>query len=310
MNKNYIDWDELWVSENFDRYDSLIALNEAYNRLHGTCICYRTFKGFCQRNGYKKCNISAEQDAFIREAYPKYGAKKTAELFNQEFGTHKTFKQIRTLAHNRHLKIEDGEVFYDTRVNKRGCKYKVGEVSQGWKEPYVKIGDNKWIREGVYNYVNAYGEVPEGYIVINLDMNHENNSPENLAAIPKRYSAKLMRNKLYSHNATVTKAVLMLLELEDKISESYMDNQIKMFDTPKNDIEKKIRRSWENAFQKWSNEQFKDGATAYGACGYGSICDWCTDNSYGRPCVRALNAMCREKRIRIDYTDYDFTKVW
>ena len=31
---------------------------------------------------------------------------------------------------------------------------------------------------------------------------------------------------------------------------------------------------------------------------------------YGRPCVRALNDMCREKRIKIDYDDYDFTKVW
>lgn len=61
------------------------------------------------------------------------------------------------------------------------------------------------------------------------------------------------------------------------------------------------KRKWENAFQKWSN---------YICCGYGSMCDWCTDNSYGRPCVRALNAMCREKRIQIDYSDFDFRKIW
>ena len=71
-----------------------------------------------------------------------------------------------------------------------------------------------------------------------------------------------------------------------------------------------VKRKWENAFQKWSNEQFFDDLESYGACGYGSMCDWCTDNSYGRPCVRALNAMCREKRLEIDYTDYDFEKVW
>lgn len=73
-----------------------------------------------------------------------------------------------------------------------------------------------------------------------------------------------------------------------------------------------VKRKWENAFQKWSNymglgEGSKNGC---GCCGYGSMCDWCTDNSYGRPCVRALNAMCREKGIVIDYTDYDFKKVW
>ena len=74
----------------------------------------------------------------------------------------------------------------------------------------------------------------------------------------------------------------------------------------------KQKRRWENAFQKWSNymaysEGSKDG---YGCCGYGSMCNWCEDNSYGRPCVRALNAMCREKHIEIDYSDYDFKKVW
>lgn len=74
----------------------------------------------------------------------------------------------------------------------------------------------------------------------------------------------------------------------------------------------KKKRNWENAFQKWSNymaygEGSKDG---YGCCGYGSMCDWCEDNSYGRPCVRALNAMCREEGIRIDYSNRNFEEIW
>lgn len=72
----------------------------------------------------------------------------------------------------------------------------------------------------------------------------------------------------------------------------------------------KKKKKWEDAFQKWSNAQWEDGYAAYGCCGYGSMCDYCKDNTYGRPCVRALNDMCREKRIKIDYDDYDFTKVW
>lgn len=75
---------------------------------------------------------------------------------------------------------------------------------------------------------------------------------------------------------------------------------------------KNIRRKWENAFQKWSDNHGieSDNTEDYGCCGYGAMCDWCTDNSYGRPCVRALNAMCREKNIQIDYSSYDFIKVW
>lgn len=72
----------------------------------------------------------------------------------------------------------------------------------------------------------------------------------------------------------------------------------------------KEKRNWENAFQKWSDSQGMDGAMSTGCCGFGSMCDWCEDNSYGRPCVRALNAMCREKNISIDYDDRDFEKVW
>ena len=75
----------------------------------------------------------------------------------------------------------------------------------------------------------------------------------------------------------------------------------------------KKKRNWENAFQKWSNEQgieAETNTTGYGCCGYGSMCDWCEDNSYGRPCVRALNAMCREKHLMINYTKRDFEKIW
>lgn len=71
-----------------------------------------------------------------------------------------------------------------------------------------------------------------------------------------------------------------------------------------------VKRRWEYAFQKWSNEQALDGTDSYGSCGYGAMCDWCKDNSYGRPCVRALNAMCREKRLRIDYSIRNFNKIW
>ena len=73
---------------------------------------------------------------------------------------------------------------------------------------------------------------------------------------------------------------------------------------------KKQKRKWENAFQKWCNNMNECGVNSYGCCGYGEICDWCEDNSYGRPCVRALNAMCREKRLMIDYTNWDFKRVW
>lgn len=71
---------------------------------------------------------------------------------------------------------------------------------------------------------------------------------------------------------------------------------------------KKMKRNWENAFQRWSNKHSQDGTTPLGCCGYGGICDYCEDNHIGRPCVRALNAKAREKRIDIDYNDRNFER--
>lgn len=96
-----------------------------------------------------------------------------------------------------------------------------------------------------------------------------------------------------------------------------MTNQITWFPSEQERIDeikrtdKRIKRNWENAFQKWSNNSFiYEDDTVYGVCGYGSMCEWCNANDYGRPCVRALNAMCREKGISIDYSDRDFEKIW
>lgn len=91
-----------------------------------------------------------------------------------------------------------------------------------------------------------------------------------------------------------------------------MSEQITMFSIPKGERTDLVKRRWENAFQKWSNYMaYGEGSTnGYGCCGYGAMCDWCEDNSYGRPCVRALNKMCREKNIQIDYSDRDFEKIW
>ena len=73
---------------------------------------------------------------------------------------------------------------------------------------------------------------------------------------------------------------------------------------------RRLKRRWENALQRWSDENSIHGTDSYGCCGFGVICDYCKDNSYGRPCVRALNAWLRETGKSIDYNTQDFEKIW
>ena len=60
-------------------------------------------------------------------------------------------------------------------------------------------------------------------------------------------------------------------------------------------------KSWEHAFHRWSTKEYENESTHYAMCGYGAICDFCEDNSYGRPCVRALNEYCKSRMKSINY---------
>mgnify|MGYP004459482741 CR=1 FL=1 len=94
-----------------------------------------------------------------------------------------------------------------------------------------------------------------------------------------------------------------------------MNEQIDLFgnlikNSPKSNKTDKQKRNWENAFQRWSDKEALESTGIYGKCGCGIICDYCNDNPYGRPCIRALNKMCREKRIKIDYSKRNFEDIW
>ena len=213
-----IKWDTEWIFERFESANSIKDLSAEYNEAHGTDICYRTFKGFCQRQGLRKSNLTSEQDAFIKEMYPALGTVALTEAFNKRFQTNKTQMQMRSLVCNRKLTITDEKLYYDCRINKRGCKYEIGEMTQGWHRPYVKVSENKFIRAERYVWEQENGTIPKGYKVIHLDGNPANYSIENLQAIPPAYCAKLCRNKLYSHHPLITKGAIMCLELQDKIA--------------------------------------------------------------------------------------------
>lgn len=86
------------------------------------------------------------------------------------------------------------------------------------------------------------------------------------------------------------------------------NNEVEIKPKPTN----KEKRNWENAFQRWCNRNgFRENIVEpYGVCGYGSMCDYCEDNTYGRPCVRALNDLLRAKGITLDYSKRNFIEIW
>lgn len=95
------------------------------------------------------------------------------------------------------------------------------------------------------------------------------------------------------------------------LSESGKCVQMSIPGLPKKDTSAiRLKRRWENGFQRWSDKQSQDGTHPRGKCGYSSICDYCTDPGFGRPCVRALNQMLKETGKELDYSKIDYDEVW
>lgn len=56
---------------------------------------------------------------------------------------------------------------------------------------------------------------------------------------------------------------------------------------PKRSTVDKQKRNWERAFQKWSDKEALESTDIYGSCGYGTMCDYCDDNTRGRTLEKA-----------------------
>ena len=68
------------------------------------------------------------------------------------------------------------------------------------------------------------------------------------------------------------------------------------------DSAEKKQRNWEDAFQRWCDK--------HGKCGKSRICEYCTGNWYGRPCVRALNELNRRMGTETDYDVRNYEEIW
>lgn len=217
-----IEWDRTWIDTNFNGYPTLQEMLVGYNKAHDTEYRYTTFKAYCQRNGYKKANLTKEQDNFIRDNYKCMGVQKLTDEYNSRFGTNKTYKQMRGLVMNRKLTCD-----YDVkRYLGKNSILSDGEISRGWKEPHVKVSNGKFINASRYFYEKEHGKLKPNEIVIRLDGDCNNYDMDNLMAISRAENALMAKNGLYSTNGTLTKAGIMLCRLKRKIKDAEKEEGI------------------------------------------------------------------------------------
>lgn len=190
---------------------------------------------------------SKEQEAFLKENAPKMSRKELTERFNQEFGTSKTVRAIKSWCNGRGYnsssdgKFKDGNVSWQTGLE--GEEYKAHFTTESFQRSISKIleanktrhiGDEviiagvPWIvtslEYGVpfwqrrklkrrYVWEKLHGKIPEDHCIVCLDGNQMNCEPSNLYCMPIRFRPLLGRNNWWFGNAEMTLTAIRWCEL-------------------------------------------------------------------------------------------------
>lgn len=165
-----------------------------------------------------------DQLAFMAE----HGADMTTiELWNalnNAFHTNHTAASVRTVL--KRLGVKKSK---ETRS--RNCAMNgepIGSAKIIGDYRYIKVRKSSggfykdWEREICLVYKSVHGDIPAGHMVVTLDGNKLNASPENLIAIPKAIAARMMNGhgkSFWSSSAEITKSGIAVCELDQALSD-------------------------------------------------------------------------------------------
>ena len=158
----------------------------------------------------------------------KHGADMTTteltNALNNVFCTSHTAASVRTTLKNM-------GILKSKETRARSCAMNgepigASKIINGYR--YIKVRKSSggfykdWEREICLVYKNAYGDIPEGYMVVTLNGDKLDARPENLALISKKVAARMANGhgkSFWSNSADITKAGIAVCELDQALSD-------------------------------------------------------------------------------------------
>lgn len=158
----------------------------------------------------------------------KHGADMTTteltNVLNNVFCTSHTAASVRTTLKNM-------GILKSKETRARSCAMNcepigASKIINGYR--YIKVRKSSggfykdWEREICLVYKNAYGDIPEGYMVVTLNGDKLDARPENLALISKKVAARMANGhgkSFWSNSADITKAGIAVCELDQALSD-------------------------------------------------------------------------------------------
>lgn len=170
-------------------------------------------------------HYTREEEAYLKENYKNYNTyEDLTKSFNTHFNTcrkktsiqEKCTKRLKLKGMQNPTAYKNGNLKNQCPVgtirnDNNGCIYiKVIDSAlsyqSGYREPY-------WLPIQKKIWIDCYGEVPEGKMVMFLDGNRKNLDIDNLYCIDRKISAIMASNSWYSNNKEQTLTAIKWCEL-------------------------------------------------------------------------------------------------
>lgn len=192
---------------------------------------------------------SEEQKKFIIDNYYGKYSKELADMFNKQFNTNITAKEIKSYRENHKLnsglsgQFKKGHVTHNKGKKQteymskeaiektKATRFKKGNIPQNHRDIgeeriskdgyiYIKVRDgcknDNWELKHRYIYKQHYGEIPNGYNVMFADKNKRNFDIDNLILVSKSEDLIMNNNKLLFSNKELTKTGHLIAKVIDK----------------------------------------------------------------------------------------------
>ena len=171
-----------------------------------------------------------EQLAFME----KHGADMTTleltSALNKAFHTSHTAGSVRTTL--KRIGVKKSKETRSLNCAMNGKPIGASKIIGGYR--YIKVRKSSggfykdWERETYLVYKKAYGDIPDGYMVVTLDGDKLNASPENLIAIPKSIAARMANGhgkSMWSSFPEITRSSIDVCKLDEAIFKSIKNQE-------------------------------------------------------------------------------------
>lgn len=170
----------------------------------------------------KRRDFTPKQIEFIRNGIAELPTRRLAEAYTERFGEQLGQTELRRVMKrngidNPRKEYSQFPVGYERYSPYYDCVVvKVDNVSVSGikKEDYAKHRQNNWkLKQNLVWEQHTGKTLPWRHIVVFLDGNRMNYSPNNLYAVPLQVAGTIAKMNMMSENATINKTALMWGEL-------------------------------------------------------------------------------------------------